>query len=98
MAARHMVSDTPRTRRCEPPGPRSEVTLGAKLQRYGVLVLELVNRRRLGGRGRQRRGTGEVLVEAEILHFSREGQVLDRRPARDHTPLGRVGGRSASDT
>src|SRR6267142_3555711 len=87
IAARHIVSDMPRRRLCEPPGPRSEVTLGAKLQRYGVLVLELVNRRRLGSRGRQRRGTGEVLVEAEILHFGREGQVLDRRPARDHTHL-----------
>src|SRR5882672_1475813 len=66
---------------------RSEVTLSANVERDRVLVLILVNRGGLRSRGRQGRGTGEVLVEAGIHHFGREGQVLDGGPAGDRTNL-----------
>ena len=65
----------------------SEVTLGAHLQVHRVLIPELVDGRRLRRRRPQGRGTREFLVEVEPLHFGRERQVLDRRPADVDTEL-----------
>src|SRR6266850_3999557 len=68
----------------------SEVTLGANLQRYRVLVLELVDRRGFRSGGTKNRGTCKLLVEVEPLDFGRERQVLDRGPAGNHTELRNV--------
>src|SRR5258708_32843655 len=59
---------------------RSEVTLSANVERDRVLVLILVNRGGLRSRGRQGRGTGEVLVEAGIKHLSPGGAGRDGGP------------------
>src|SRR6202011_2869153 len=65
----------------------SEVALNAKLELYRVLVLELVDGRRLGSRRAESGNTGELLVEVEPHDFGRERQVLDGSPSGDHTEL-----------
>jgi hypothetical protein len=50
------------------------------LEQNGVLVFELVFRRRHGRGGSERRRSREILVEMHVLHFAGECQVLDRRP------------------
>src|SRR5712664_2994928 len=65
----------------------SEVTLSANVEGHGVLVLILVEGRRLGSHWSQSGGAGELLVEVEPHHFGRERQVLDRSPAGDHAEL-----------
>ena len=65
----------------------SEVTLGTKLKEDGVLILELVPRRRLGSRRAENGRALELLVKVEPLDFRRQGQALDRRPAGDGAEL-----------
>ena len=66
----------------------SEVALSANVERDRVLVLELIeSRSACGAAGVERSGTREPLVETRAHHFTRERQVLDRRPAGDRTHL-----------
>src|SRR5439155_13122601 len=70
---------------------RSEVTLSANVQEHSALVLVLVeDAGRLRSRCSQHGRTRELLVEEEGTDFSRERQVLDGSPARDHTDLSDV--------
>src|SRR5215217_3782888 len=68
----------------------SEVTLSANVQEHSALVPELVDRSRFGSRRRQNGRARHLLVEEERADFSREGQVLDRSPAGNHTNLRKV--------
>src|SRR5215212_8158493 len=74
-----------------PPGVRrcsgSEITLGAELKQDRVLVLELIERRRLRSARCEHRRTRHLLVEMEPLDFARERQVLDRGPAGNRAEL-----------
>src|SRR5712664_448093 len=63
----------------------SEVTLSANVEGHGVLVLVLVDGRRLGSRRGQDSRTSELLVEGGPQDFGRERQVLDGSPAGNKT-------------
>ena len=69
---------------------QSEVTLGPKLQRNRVLILEFVHRGRLRRGRRQRRRSGKTLIEMKPHDFGRERQIFDRDPAGNHAKLRNV--------
>ena len=69
---------------------RSEVTLGPKLQRNRILILEFVHRGRLRRGRRQRRRSGKTLIEMKPHDFGRERQIFDRDPAGNHAELRNV--------
>src|SRR5712664_536923 len=63
----------------------SEVTLSANVEGHGVLVLVLIDGRRLGSRRGQDSRTSELLVEGGPQDFGRERQILDGSPAGNKT-------------
>ena len=68
----------------------SEVALDAHLADDRVLVLKLVQRRRLRSGWREHRAARHLLIQMKPVDLGRERQILDRSPAGQKTKLRHV--------